>query len=1017
MLVKEYLKILLSTNSPDSFKRILAITFTNKAVNEMKERIIENLEAFSHPSMLEKPSPMFSSLKDELKLSGEILIDRSAKTLKYILHNYAFFDVSTIDKFNHRLLRTFAFDLKLPMNFEVALDTEFLLEEAIDQLIFKAGKDEKLTKILVDFALEKAEDDKSWDIAIDLKRVALLLLNENHSKELSQLKENSLEDFIKLNKNLRKNILDQEEVLRKTAKDVLALIEANSLDFNDFSRGTLPNHFKKIASGNFDKLYDNKLGENLKEGKVYTKSLSSGKAEKIDTLLPDLLKTYETLKKGVYHLKFLQNFYKNSVPLSLLNAIQNELETIKTDQNLLLISEFNGIISEVIANEPAPFIYERIGEKYRHYFIDEFQDTSEMQWNNLVPLIGNVLEGETLTGIRGSLLIVGDAKQAIYRWRGGKAEQFIDLYNAHNPFQVEKGVTVLPKNYRSFKEVILFNNDFFKHISGILKNDNYKDLFQNKSEQQINDKTGGYVQLNFIDKEEDENQRYCELVLEQINNLIEEGFSYRDICILTQKKKQGLIIAGFLLEHKIAVISSESLLLKNNSKINFLINLITYTLQPKNKEIRLDLLNYLSEKEEIEDKHDYFIKYLDEMEVLFSNYDFNQSVFGKLPFLNAIEYAIYCFQLQDTSDAYLQFFLDEVLDFSIKQNSGLGNFITYWEKKNHRLSVVAPEGNDAVQIMTIHKSKGLEFPVVIYPYAQTNIDREIDPKVWLPVDKNEFGIDSGLFSKNKEVTEYSDFGKKIYEDIEAKLELDQFNVLYVAFTRAIERLYVFSKKEIKTNGEENLRSFSGLLINYLKSKSLWDIEKKEYTFGVKTHKGVKQKNIQTEEIPFVANNTNQPFFKIITKSGTLWDTSQEKALQKGNLYHFLLSQIDYEDDLEGVLQDAIQNGTINYNDVGKIDEDLSKLIHHPNIRNYFSRDYRVYNELDIYTSNGELMRPDRLAIDVNNRVTIIDYKTGAYRESFKQQLDKYAVAIEEMGFTIESKLLVFINEIVEIKAI
>jgi len=452
-LVKEYLKIVLSTNSPESFKRVLAITFTNKAVNEMKERIIENLEAFSNPSIITNPNSIFLLIQEELNITKEILVQRASKTLKYILHNYAFFDVATIDKFNHRLLRIFAHDLKLPMNFEVALDTELLLDEAIDQLIFKAGSDEKLTQMLIDFALEKADDDKSWDIALDLKKVGLLLLNENHAKQLSQLKERSLEDFSKLNDVLRKEVKKQEDVLQKAAKEVLDLIGINELEFNDFTRGTLPKHFEKITSGNFDKLYENKLYENLKEGKVYTKSLSLDKATKIDALIPTLLQSYLSLKKGVYYLKFLQNFYKNNIPLSLLNAIQAELETIKTDQNLLLISEFNSIISNVIANEPAPFIYERLGEKYKHYFIDEFQDTSEMQWNNLIPLISNALDGETLTGKRGSLLIVGDAKQAIYRWRGGKAEQFISLYGDLNPFQIEKEdkiSKILPTNYRSF---------------------------------------------------------------------------------------------------------------------------------------------------------------------------------------------------------------------------------------------------------------------------------------------------------------------------------------------------------------------------------------------------------------------------------------------------------------------------------------------------------------------------------------------------------------------------------------
>ncbi len=1017
MLVKQYLKILLSAPYTDSFKQILAITFTNKAVNEMKQRIVENLELFSETTIVEKNNPMFSSLLEELQIPAEELIERAAKILKRILHNYAFFDVVTIDKFNHRLLRTFAFDLKLPMNFEVALDTELLLEEAIDQLIFKAGEQQKLTEVLISFALEKADDDKSWDIARDLKKIASLLLDENHNEPLEKLKKYTLQDFNRLNALLKSHIKREEEILKKGGNTILELIEADGIEFSDFTRSTLPKHFKKIANGEFNGLYENKLEENLITGNIYAKSLSQERAEKIDFLIPALLQAYQTLKKGVYHLKFLQNFYKNSVPLSLLNAIQAELETIKAENNLFLISEFNSTISKVIAHEPAPFIYERIGEKYRHYFIDEFQDTSQMQWNNLIPLIGNAIESETLTGKKGSLLLVGDAKQAIYRWRGGKAEQFIDLYNDNNPFQVNKEVASLPVNYRSYKEVVSFNNGFFKHISSFLSNEHYKDLFENKSEQQYNHKEGGFVQLTFINKDEDENLAYCQQVIDQIKLLIDDGYGYNDICILTRKKKHGLIIANFLLENEIPIISSESLLLKNSPKINFLIDLIEFALQPKNKEIQVNLLRFLIEKRSIKEKHKFFSEYIGRIEVLFTVYSFDQSTFHKLPFLNAIEYAIHSFNLYDYSDAYLQFFLDEILDFSIHQNTGFGNFLKYWEKKSNRLSVVAPNGNNAVQIMTIHKSKGLEFPIVIYPYAQSNIYEEIDPKVWLPIDKDTFGIELGLFSKNKEIGNYNDYGATIYDSLNTKLELDQFNILYVALTRAIERLYIIAKTAIKRGGEEDLKSFSGLFINYLKKQSLWNEDQKIYSFGIQTPKEKIKTTLLIEQIPFLSNDVIRPFYKIITKTGTLWDTAQGQAVEKGNLYHFLLSKITYANELDIVLKDALHQGTINQNELETIHKALKSLLEHPEIKDYFSRDYEIYNEYDIYTSKAELVRPDRLAIGKNKEVIIIDYKTGSYNETFVNQLDTYTVVLEEMGFSVIQRLLVFINEEITIKTI
>ena len=1019
MLVKEYLKTLLSTKSYVNVKQILAITFTNKAVNEMKERIIKNLEAFSNYNTRKSENEMFEILCKELNISQDQMVERAAAALKYILHNYAFFDIVTIDKFNHRLLRTFAYDLKLPVNFEVALDTEFLVDEAIDQLIFKTGEDKLLTQILIAFALEKAEADKSWDISNDLKKTATLLLNENHKTSLDVLKHQELKDFIKLTDKLRREIKLQEDALKKSAMAVLEVLETNGLEFKDFTRSTLPNHFKKIASGSFERLYDNKLEEDIEQSNVYPKTTTLQKAHAIEALLPEIQMAYSTIKKGVYHLKFLQNFYKNSVPLSLLNAIQKELEIIKEEQNVLLISEFNSIISEAISQQPAPFIYERIGEKYRYYFIDEFQDTSLMQWSNLVPLIGNAIESENLSGKRGSLFLVGDAKQAIYRWRGGEAEQFINLYaRHHNPFKIDAHIAQLPVNYRSYAEIVNFNNTFFKHIASFLTHKSYSDLFLNKSTQETHKEHKGYVTLHFIDKDDDEANLYCETIINYIQEAVADGYRYQDICILTRKKKEGLLLADYLLTHHIPLISSESLLLKNNPKIDFLIHLIQYGIQPGNKELIIKMLSFLAAKEQIADKHNYFTKHLHNIEALFAKFDFKLQLFHQLPFLNAIEYAIYCFKLNDDdSDAYLQFFLDEVLDFSLKQNNGFGNFITYWEKKNNRMSIVSPEEEDAVKIMTIHKSKGLEFPIVIYPFAQTKIKEEIDPKLWLPVDSKEFGVETGLFSKNKDVKLYSTAAAKVYEAAEAKLELDQFNLLYVALTRAVERLYIVSKKETLALETDKIKSFSHLFIHFLHASGIWDSEKSTYNFGEKEIKDSKENALKKHIIPFHLNDVLKPFQKMITKTGALWDTSTEKALEKGNRYHYLLAKIKYDTDLEEVVQEAFENGTITTTEIQPIKSDLDRLIKHPRIQQYYKSSYTVYNESDIYTASGELIRPDRIAISENNEIAIIDYKTGIHHEKYRKQIDKYAMALEEMGYDIVDRLLVYINEEIEIESV
>ncbi|UOB19256.1 UvrD-helicase domain-containing protein [Abyssalbus ytuae] len=1015
-LVKEYLSILLSTKNSAVVKNILAITFTNKAVNEMKTRILNKLTFFASKEIFNRNDEMAAHICRDIKMDIYELNARAERSLKFILHNYFYFDIVTIDKFNHRLLKTFAHDLKIPLNFEAGIDTKLMLEEAVDNLIDKAGENELLTKILIEFALSKADEDKDWDISRDLKQTAFLLLEENHVEHISQIKNKNLKDFITLYGLLNQLIKEQRKNIQSDASTLLSFLTSKNLDANDFTRGTLFNHFKKIASGIFNKLYENKLEENILEGNVYNKSLSPDKKAIIDVLIPEISAAYHETKKKIYQLKFFENFKKNVVPYSLLNSIHKELEEIKEEQNLILVSEFNNIISSAISNQPAPFIYERIGEKYRNYFIDEFQDTSEMQWKNLLPLISNALETETTDGKHGSLMIVGDAKQAIYRWRGGKAEQFIDLYNCNNPFKVSKKIEVLPKNYRSHDEIVKFNNSFFTHISNFLTNNRYKELYKNQSYQETNGKSGGYINFTFL--ENDEDQLYCETVLNHIVTLIKQGYNYKDICILTQKKKHGFLIANYLAEKDVPLVSSESLLLKNNTKVNFLINLISLKNSPNNKETILNIIKFYTTQNNIEDKHACLLKYKNNINALFELYDFNLSTFTSLPFYNAVEYAISCFNIHHTSDAYLQYFLDEILLFTQKNNSNI-NFLEYWENKKDSLSIVAPQDMNAVQIMTIHKSKGLEFPIVIFPFANTKIYEEINPKTWMPVNKDIFNIPYALIDKNKDLSSYNEYGLEHYNDWQAKLELDQFNVLYVALTRPVEKLFIISKREIDKKGNENTTTFSGLFINYLKAIGLYTEKQNNFEFGNKEKHllPVTLHNMESHSIPFISNNTYNQTFKIVTKGGSLWNTKQATAIEKGNLYHYILSKIKYSSDIESAIEDCIEEGIISNEEKITVVKKIKDVVLHSELQKYFSNKNVVLNEQAILCKEGSIVKPDRIVVYNNTRTTIIDYKTGTDNPAFDNQLNMYAKHLEEMNYNIENKIIVFINDEIKIKYI
>ncbi|MGB5418652.1 UvrD-helicase domain-containing protein, partial [Algibacter sp.] len=696
-LVKEYLKILFQSNNPEPFKRILALTFTNKAVAEMKARIIETLKAFSNNAILKKDDAMFTSICIELQIDPNTLHQKSKHLLNTILHNYAAFDISTIDGFTHKLIRTFAYDLRLPLNFEVELDQESLLNEAVDSLIAKAGNNDELTKVLVDFAIEKADDDKSWDVAFDFNKIAKLLVNENDLPYINSLKDKTLSDFKVLKTQLKKEVSELEKNIVKNAKTVLNLIEEAGLQPTDFSRGTLPNHFIKASNLDLNTLYDNKLEENISEKKgIYTQKLNPELASIIDSLLPEIEILYKTIKTQVFHLKFIKAFYKNITPLSVLKVINNELQILKEDQNKMLISEFNAIISNEIAAQPTPFIYERLGEKFKHFFIDEFQDTSVMQWENLKPLIDN-----SLSGINGSTMLVGDAKQAIYRWRGGKAEQFMDLFNEKDlPFQIGQVVKNLEENYRSYKAIVNFNNELFKFLANqFFIHPDHQGLYQN-SHQNITEENEGFVKLTFLDiaKEDDKNELFPEAVLNTINACLKNGFKLEDICVLVRKKKEGVAIADFLSQHKIPIISSETLLVNNSPEVVFINDLLWLLIQPENNEVKIKVLNFLATLFNIEDKHAFFSKHIQlSAEKLLKSLDvFNIFIDSRtllnLPLYDLTETIVRNFKLVNKSNAYIQFYLDIVLDFSQKKGTNISGFLDYFDKKKDKLSIISPQG-------------------------------------------------------------------------------------------------------------------------------------------------------------------------------------------------------------------------------------------------------------------------------------------------------------------------------------
>ena len=1025
-LVKAYLTILLKASSTLAFKNILAITFTNKAAGEMKTRIIDALKDFSSEEIQNPSNPMFVDLCSDLELSADDLKTKSKQVLDAILHNYAAFDISTIDGFTHRIIRTFAHDLKLPLNFEVALDVETLLNEAVDRLISKAGTDKRLTKTLVDFAIEKADDDKSWDVSRDFYAIAKLLVNENDRPFIENLQDKTLDDFKALKNTLREEIKKTEQLSMDSATHALDFITDNGLAFENFSRASIPNYFKKVSDGDFSQNIDSaKWPTELVEGStIYPKSKTDANtAATIESIQPQLAEFFITTKTAVLNFKLLKAIYKNLTPLSVLSAINTELQLIKEEQNLMLISEFNGLISQEIKNQPTPFIYERIGEKFKHYFIDEFQDTSELQWQNLTPLLDNAIASQP-----GSIMIVGDAKQAIYRWRGGKAEQFINLYNkTENPFHLEPEIIPLESNFRSFQEIINFNNGFFNYLSNsIFSHPDYSGLYQ-ASKQTIRKEYSGYVQLDFIDLNgvEDKALTYSEEVYNTIKSCLENGYHEADICVLVRKKKEGIAIANYLSEQGLSIMSSETLLLNSSQNVQFINNILRFILQPENQEIKADILLHIAHLCAIEDKHSFLKAHISfsisdlfkELENLGFYINYNELI--QLSFYDLVETIIRQFKLVHHSDAFIQYYMDVVLEFSEKQLADIGSFLHYFDSKNDKLSIVTPEGYQAIQIMTVHKSKGLEFPVVIFPFADLDIYREVTPQEWFPINPETFnGFRYTLLNYSKTFENYGQAGKEIFNRHQAELELDNINILYVALTRPIEQLYVISKLDIGAKGNVNQKSYAGFLINYLQKIGKWENKQLRYHFGNILKEG-KTKPKETTTIinnRFISTPKEAHNIKVVTRSASLWDTIQEKAIEKGNLIHDIMSEIITETDVEYVLQSFLENGTINNLQAPILKKTVLQIINHPKLLPYYTdENITVYNERDIISNDGSILRPDRLVIQNNKEAVIIDYKSGKEKPKHIDQLESYESVLKIMNLNVTKKILIYINDSIAIK--
>jgi ATP-dependent exoDNAse (exonuclease V) beta subunit len=1013
-LVKSFLSKVLASSQPDAYKHLLAITFTNKAVAEMKSRILDMLVLFSKGDFSGQSKVMSEALQIEIEVSQEIIQQRSAIVIRHLLNNYALFSVETIDHFNHRLLRTFARDLKLNSNFEVSLDTSLLLSEAVDRLIEKAGKDEAITKFLVQYALQKTDDDKSWDISLDLKKAAALLTKENDQLALEKLRDKSLAEFDSLKSNIQKLKAPKELLIQEAAQNLITRFENHGLSSSHFDRGYLYKYFDKLAQGNatpkFDAVWQGKLGVSS----IHASRANETEIANINALVPEISATLQVIKEAYYSIQLGDNILKNLVPLATVHLVDQEFQIIKEEENILPISDFNTLIHKEIQHQPAPFIYERLGERYKHFFIDEFQDTSKLQWQNLIPLVENSLAQSDSVHENGSLMIVGDAKQSIYRWRGGLPEQFMELYGHVNPFPfVAKQTENLDTNYRSCEKIVEFNNGFFTFISDYFGEEIHRELYKEGNHQKQFLTCEGYVQLDFIDSlsKEENDQSYTQKSYEIIFDLLDRGYGLKDICILVRKKSQGTAISEFLAEKNIAVISEETLLLKNSKKVNALLQLIHLQVFPENDELKVQLLEFLHSFFTIpEDQFSFLSAQVKKPLYLFSrilkeygiDLDFEKA--QSLGVYESLEYCIQALGLTQEGDAYITYFMDWVFQFSKGPHSGKWEFLEYWELKKDSLSLSAGNGSDALSVMTIHKSKGLEFPVVVFPFAEQDIYYEKEPKLWYPFHQQ--GFEELSINFNKEVESYGAIGADLYRERRNTLELDSLNLLYVVLTRSQKELYIISKAEKDRDPPKQYCDFFKL---YLQHLHIWSEGKSVYAFGEKHEPAIQGKELPSE-FPF-NYVVSLPETHQIKMAGTplfRGSPSDSKALDFGTLFHEFMAHIKTVEDLAYARDLVSETLLLEASLLDKLQTSAAQIVSHHQLTTLFNGADEVCNEQSIITPQG-IVRPDRLNFHENDNVSIIDYKTGSPHSAHESQIKGYALVLETMGFIVRQMIIVYVD--------
>lgn len=1026
-LVKEYLKIALSDEheSPFRFKKILAITFTNKAAQEMKDRVIKALKELSAPVPGEL-TPLAKILAEELNLDPFKLAGRSENLLRAILHNYSDFGIGTIDAFTHRIVRSFAYDLGLPVNFEIETEKDELLQKAVDKLMSMIGGDKDITATLIRFSEEKTDDEKGWQIESDLKHTAEFLLKENGVLFAERLRNLSLQDFTIIREKLFSHTSEFENKVKLPAAKAVDLIEKSGVGPKDFSyTAALPNWFRKILKNDFETMVvPNTNVRNVieKDNWVSTEGKKNGSTEVIRQLAPRLLELYEEIREytAENYAEYATRaaIRKHLYSLAVLNELEKIIRGFREEDNIVHISEFNHIISKVVSEQPVPYIFEKLGARYSHFLVDEFQDTSILQWENLLPLLENGLAENNFS------MVVGDAKQAIYRWRSGDVEQFVTLpklmNKSDNILMRDRELSLirhyreeeLSRNFRSRKEVVEFNNNLFLSLAEMLSSQ-FKDIYLRVVQEIKPGNDGGYVELRFPVRDGNKPEVYDSYTAEAVTlvkQLLSEGWNKNEIALLVRENSQGSLLASALISEGIEVLSSDSLLICNSPIVNCIVSLLRVLEHPEDKIALTDVAQFLNATNRFSfPLHELKRKNAVLSDVLKAagiNDDLNW--ISVLPLYQQCEAIVRVVFPGEQKNAWIIFFLDELLRFTASRSPDRQSFFSWWEDRSRNASVVIPEGTDAVNIMTIHKSKGLEFPVVILPFLDWK-KRQTPSDLWVELNDGSIpGLEVAIVTENDDL-KHSSVGDQYLHEVEKKI-LDQVNVLYVACTRAVDQLYILSEAPPKKNDREEKDPTN--VVKWLsKAFELQLASGDRFSFGEK--KVPERKSSSKAPVEFLPLSSGEGKWaskiRVRKYSEDSWSSTElQKAQEHGILLHGLLQKTTSANDIDNILSDAVNTGLIPSHDVASFRKMLSDVINHASLSAYFTSNEKSFAESEILVPGERSSRPDRVLVRGDEAI-VLEYKSGTESDDHIHQVKHYKSLLERMGYKNISGKLIYLS--------